>query len=113
TVGALQPADIGGVHALYASGRFTSSSGVSLNGIAKWGVGPGWSYVGGMLGSYQNPAQMPFGQALAVFDDGSGPGLYVGGQFGSAGGVTALHAARWNGASWSALGSGFTELVFM
>ena len=48
-------------------------------------------------------------QCLAVYDqDGTGgndPLLYAGGAFTSAGGVTAKYAARWNGASWSALGS--------
>jgi hypothetical protein len=43
---------------------------------------------------------------LAVFDDGTGPALYVGGQFAGAGGVPATRIARWDGVSWSALGSG-------
>jgi hypothetical protein len=36
----------------------------------------------------------------------SGNNLYVGGQFTTAGGVTVNHIARWDGSSWSALGSG-------
>ena len=39
--------------------------------------------------------------ALASF----GPDLYVGGSFGTAGGNNAFAIARWNGSSWSALGS--------
>jgi hypothetical protein len=50
--------------------------------------------------------------ALAVFDDGSGPALYVGGSFSSAGGVPATGIARWNGSAWSALGSGVGGSVF-
>jgi hypothetical protein len=41
--------------------------------------------------------------ALAV--DGSG-NLYAGGDFLTAGGVSASHVAMWNGSSWSALGGG-------
>ena len=41
--------------------------------------------------------------ALAIFDDGSGPSLYAGGSFDTAGGVTVNRIARWNGTEWSAL----------
>lgn len=41
--------------------------------------------------------------ALEVFDDGSGPALYVGGEFGMAGGREALGIARWDGVEWSGL----------
>ena len=44
--------------------------------------------------------------ALVVFDDGTGPALYVGGTFATAGGTTVHNVARWNGASWSSLGTG-------
>jgi hypothetical protein len=44
--------------------------------------------------------------ALAVFDDGTGPALYVGGDFTTAGGTPANHIAKWNGTNWAALGSG-------
>ena len=49
--------------------------------------------------------------ALGVFDDGSGPALYVGGRFDSASGVSANHIARWDGTSWSALGAGMNTYV--
>lgn len=42
--------------------------------------------------------------ALGVFDDGSGPALYAGGSFSTAGGVTVNHVAKWDGTAWSALG---------
>src|SRR5262249_19672618 len=44
--------------------------------------------------------------ALTVYDDGSGPALYAGGRFTTAGGVPANFIAKWDGTSWSALGSG-------
>ncbi len=43
---------------------------------------------------------------LAVFDDGSGPALYAGGYFTTAGSALARNIARWDGTSWSAVGSG-------
>lgn len=46
--------------------------------------------------------------ALAVATDGT---LYAGGGFTRAGDVTAWHVARWDGASWSALGSGLNGTV--
>lgn len=45
-------------------------------------------------------------RSLAVFDDGTGPALYVGGQFTAAGGVPANHIARWDGTTWQPLGTG-------
>jgi hypothetical protein len=47
-------------------------------------------------------------RAMVVFDDGSGPALYAAGDFTSIGGTGASGIARWNGSSWSALGSGLT-----
>jgi hypothetical protein len=42
-------------------------------------------------------------RAMAVFDDGGGPKLYVGGEFQSAGGVRSPNIARWDGERWSPL----------
>ncbi len=44
-------------------------------------------------------------RAIAVV----GSNVYVGGDFTTAGGVAASHLARWNGTSWSAVGSGLTN----
>src|SRR6185295_9449291 len=41
--------------------------------------------------------------AMTVYDDGSGPALYAGGIFTTAGGVMANRVAKWNGSTWSAL----------
>ena len=42
---------------------------------------------------------------MCTFDDGTGPALYVAGNFTSAGGVPVNKIARWNGTSWSAVGN--------
>ena len=67
--------------------------------IAKWD-GTNWSALvpGTGLDSYV--------ASLCVFDSGSGPALYAGGNFTHAGGVSARGIAKWNGTSWYALGSG-------
>jgi hypothetical protein len=93
--------DLGGAAGprLCAGGNFTGAGGVVANRIAQWD-GSQWS----RLGSGMNDSV----GSLAVFDDGSGAGLalYAGGSFVTAGGVPANRIARWNGQSWSALGSG-------
>ncbi len=94
----------GGGPALYAGGRFTTAGGVTVNRIAKWN-GSLWSALGsGMDGTVL---------ALTVYDDGSGdgPALYAGGAFTTAGGVTANRIAKWDGTSWSALGTGMNNTV--
>jgi hypothetical protein len=84
---------------LYAGGWFTTAGGNPANSIAKWD-GNGWSALGsGMSGEYPDSTSV---NALAV----SGSDLYVGGGFTMAGGVSATNMAKWNGSSWSALGSG-------
>ncbi|NLG44307.1 MAG: hypothetical protein GX547_13760 [Phycisphaerae bacterium] len=96
--------DDGGGPALYAGGRFVSlRDGTVVNNIAKWD-GQSWSAVGGgVLGRLHTDPEV---KALAVYDDGSGPALYVGGLFDYAGGLPAIDIARWDGQSWSVLGGG-------
>jgi hypothetical protein len=48
---------------------------------------------------------------LTVFDDGGGPAIYAGGDFISAGGVAASNIAKWDGASWTPVGSGTFDIV--
>ena len=45
--------------------------------------------------------------ALVAYDDGTGPALYAGGNFTT----PASRVAKWNGAAWSALGSGINGTV--
>jgi hypothetical protein len=90
-------------NALYVAGRFTSAGGVPANNVARWN-GTSWSSLGtGSANGVINTVH-----ALTVFDDGlgGGPALYAGGLFTTAGGVTANRIARWNGTSWSGLGTG-------
>jgi len=99
----------GGGPALYAGGGFTTAGGVPANHIARWD-GVSWSG----LGSGTGGSAYPFVYALTVYDDGTGggPALYVGGGFTTAGGVPANRIAKWDGTSWSALGSGVNDGVF-
>jgi hypothetical protein len=51
--------------------------------------------------------------ALAVDEPSAiGPAVYVGGQFTTIGGVSAARIARWNGTTWSALGTGTPDVVY-
>ncbi len=94
--------------ALYAGGAFTAAGGVAANRIARWN-GSSWSAVGSVPENGGGVSGDVW--ALTAFDDGSGSALYVGGTFGTAGGVSASRIAKWNGASWSALGLGVNSTV--
>lgn len=105
TVTALAVHDDGSGRALYAGGFFTTAGGVAANHIARWD-GTSWSSLqpgGGFSPSGPN--------ALVVFDDGSGPALYAGGSFTTVGGVSVNHIAKWDGSTWSPLGSGVNAAV--
>jgi len=108
TVKALGVFDDGGGAALYAGGDFTAAGGTPASRIAKWS-GTSWSALGSGVSGGTNPQSV---NALAVFDDGSGPALYAGGTFGIAGGVAASRIAKWDGAAWSPLASGLPDAVF-
>jgi hypothetical protein len=106
-VDALEVYDDGTGRALYVGGDFATAGGVAANDIAKWD-GASWSALGsGMSGGFFSTSVF----ALTVFDDGSGPALYAGGAFNTAGGVGANSIAKWNGTTWSALGSGLDSSV--
>ncbi len=64
-----------------------------------------WREGFGAFGLAPNPLENPLVDAQISFDDGSGPALYVGGNFAGAGGVAAKGIARWNGAQWESLGA--------
>jgi hypothetical protein len=46
-----------------------------------------------------------------VYDDGTGPELYVGGDFRAAGDIAARNVAKWNGVRWAPLGDGLDGAV--
>ena len=92
--------DDGSGPALFAAGAFTEAGGKPANRIAKWN-GEEWTALGSGIDS---PSSLV--RALAVYDDGSGPALYAGGVFTSAGGAAVNNIARWNGTTWSDVGGG-------
>lgn len=82
---------------LYFGGEFTSSSPgfVSLDRLGRWD--------GDSLHTVGTGITDPV-YAVEVHDDGTGPALYAGGMFGIAGGGAVGRVAKWDGASWSAVG---------
>jgi hypothetical protein len=92
--------------ALYAGGEFTMAGPVPVNHVAKWN-GTTWI----ALGSGLDGPIKPWVYALAVFDDGTGPALYAGGNFTVAGSTPVNHIAKWNGSTWAPLGNGTDGMV--
>jgi hypothetical protein len=92
---------------LYVGGAFSQAGGLESLKIAKWS-GSSWSPVGfrgiGDVNSIETV------DSLAV----SGGMLYAGGNFKSAGQVSnqASNIARWDGTSWSSMGSGVDGRVY-
>src|SRR5690606_26791928 len=88
-------ANVGGSTALYVGGPFLRADGIAAQRIARFD-GSSFAPLGQGLGNGEV-------NALAGFDDGSGPALFAAGSFTTAGGVTANRIARWNGSDWSPL----------
>ncbi|GAB3876219.1 hypothetical protein GCM10028824_33540 [Hymenobacter segetis] len=89
---------------LYVAGKFNNVSGTPANNIAVWN-GSTWSALG-------------TGLSVGMYDSGvssmvvSGTDVYVAGDFTSAGGNSSIaKLAKWDGATWSALGSGISGSV--
>lgn len=90
---------------LYAAGTFTAAGGGAAANVAKWN-GSTWAALGtGLAGG------VVFSYARTLSLDGQG-NLYAGGGYTTAGGVTVNNVARWNGASWAALGTGTNGTVY-
>jgi len=105
---ALAVYDDGTGGALYAGGRFAMAGDTLVSGVARWN-GAFWSPVGSGVGGFH---VVPVVYALSVFDDGTGPALYAGGRFHSAGGTPAGNIARWDGSTWSRLADGVDGDVY-
>jgi hypothetical protein len=96
---------------LDAGGAFnmaTNTSGTTIfaNRIAKWN-GSAWSTLSsGLTDIYYSWRSDVY--ALAV----SGSDIYAGGYFTDAGGQTITNLAKWNGSSWSAVGSGIPGGIY-
>jgi hypothetical protein len=90
--------------ALYVGGIFQFVGSVmGTQGLARWD-GISWSSVGGGV----TAPSAGILSAMCVYDDGSGPALYVGGAFSQMGGVPVANLAKWDGASWTSVGGGVT-----
>jgi len=85
---------------VYAGGSFKSAGGAPAWYVAKWN-GVAWS----AMGTGMNFPSKGRGPVYALVVDASG-NLYAGGTFTNAGGMPANGIAKWDGTSWSALGSG-------
>ena len=83
---------------LIVVGRFTACGDVPANGVARWN-GTTWS----SLGSGANNGTKD-GTVLAVAV--SAGDIYIGGSFRTVAEIPVNGVARWNGSSWSSLGTG-------
>lgn len=84
---------------LYAGGVFTLAGGNPAANIAWWN-GNNWSALGsGVSGG-------DFGTSVRALVDAGSELIYAAGEFRMAGIIAANNIARWNGNSWSAVGSG-------
>jgi hypothetical protein len=83
---------------LYVGGSFDQAGGTTVNNIVVWD-GNSWSAVG------EGVTWAGLASVNAIVLDGSA-GLYAGGWFSTAGGVSASNIAHWDGSAWSALGGG-------
>jgi len=97
----------GGGPQLYIGGRFNLVDGVPALTIARWN-GSTWSAVGTNLGNTIITAEI---DSMLVWDDGTGPALYVGGINLRVNGVLA-QVAKWNGTTWTAVGQNPTGRVW-
>lgn len=95
--------DLGEGPMVVASARFLHGGNGSECRVARWS-GISWSPVG-----EDGPDGPIF--AMAVLDLGDGPELFVAGQFTSAGGVVAANIAKFDGETWSAVGTGLDGKV--
>lgn len=102
---------------VYAGGVFSMAGDAQANSIARWD-GASWASLGsgvcdegpclpysGCGSITSQPHCSPFVSALALDDSGN---LYAGGWFSRAGDLPAGSVARWDGAVWSAVGTGIS-----
>lgn len=90
---------------LYAGGNFDKAGTEVCHNIARWD-GTAWSGLG--EGVTNNLSVFANVNALVIDSNGD---LYTGGEFSMAGGIDAHNIAKWNGVSWSSLGSGSSSIT--
>ncbi|MCX5690636.1 MAG: hypothetical protein NTV94_12795 [Planctomycetota bacterium] len=95
----------GGGKQLYIGGRFSAINGTPINMVARWN-GSTWSAVGTNLTPRNATAEV---DSMLVFNDGTGPALYIGGTNlrVNADGINRA-TAKWNGLTWSPVGQALT-----
>lgn len=90
---------------VYAGGAFETAGGIPVNNIAMW-TGSMWTALtdsGTGISGTNNEIR-----AIAFDEDNQ---LYVGGNFDTAGGISAARIATWNGSNWGTLGGGTSGFV--
>ena len=94
---------IGGQNRVYIGGGFETIAGQPAGCVAMWDG----TALTPIASSMTLVGINPIVPALATFDDGQGGGtqLYIGGRFSAIDGVPANMVARWNGTTWSAVGT--------
>jgi len=85
---------------LYAGGLFTQVGGIPASHIGRWD-GSTWSALGTGVAA---PTYTATVNGMAVWNDGTGPALYVGGWFETAGDQPSGDVAKWDGQTWTPLG---------
>lgn len=85
---------------LYIIGSFTTINGITVKGVARWD-GTTWHALG-------TGVDISAGSTNPMCMATIGTNVYIGGAFSSVSGVPTNMVAKWNGVSWSAIGSGLT-----
>lgn len=94
---------------LYVGGAFETAGGSTANNIAVWSNG--WSSLG--TTALRTNGVNNEVRSLAIGENNT---VYLGGNFDTAGNVSAPRIAVWNGSSWGTLGqgtSGFVEAIYV
>src|SRR3989344_292288 len=89
---------------LYVGGFFNIAGGIPVNDIARWN-GANWNSVGSGVSSLGSP--LSFVYSLSVYNGE----LYTGGDFDTAGGISANNIAKWDGITWDSVGSGVNNFT--
>lgn len=104
-VNAMEVFDDGSGPALYAAG-LRAAVGQPVTPLSRWD-GASWTEVTNLRFAMPDFVQYPV-RALRTFDDGTGPALYIGGQFTRVNNEIANALVRWDGLGWEPVGDGVT-----
>lgn len=88
---------------LYAGGMFEHSGSLEMHNLAMWN-GTQWSSNGDIGGAMMGQNEV---SALCAYNGD----LFCGGNFGSCGSMSANNLGKWNGSSWSNIGTGMDGKV--